>query len=380
MKSIRHQIRRLHHFLVPAHLELGLTPYLWIVYNGFLAFPFIFGDPGPLAAAVTIASMVVFLPTYFMALRTNGRRLAPYLGMLTALGVFVMPFNGAAMVYFIHACAYAPFLGQPRDAIRVILVIVLAASLEALLLGLHPSYALMTLIFGPLVGLSNIYWRKMQLRTHALQQSREEVRKLAQAAERERIARDLHDLLGHTLSTITLKSELAGRLIDRDMDKARLEIAEIERISRQGLAEVRAAVTGYRSGRIRSELASARHLLESSGIWLEYEVSEFDLDQQVENVVALVMREALTNVARHSNASRCDVVLTQTEQETHVNIQDDGRGGSLKPGSGLSGMRERVEELGGEISIESNVPRGVLVDIRIPRRPDTLPLGEPELI
>jgi len=197
----------------------------------------------------------------------------------------------------------------------------------------------------------------------ALSLSHDEVRRLAATAERERIGRDLHDLLGHTLSLITLKLELSRKLFDRDVDAARREVEEAEKVARHALAEVRSAVTGIRATDLAAELASARLLLESSRVHLEYGSLPVDLPVEIERGLSLVLREAVTNIARHADASRVQVELVREHASACMQINDNGQGGVTSDGNGICGMRERVRAMGGSLSIES--PRGNGTRLRV---------------
>jgi two-component system sensor histidine kinase DesK len=183
----------------------------------------------------------------------------------------------------------------------------------------------------------------------------DEIEHLAKVAERERIARDLHDVLGHTLSVIILKSELAGKLMDRDPQRAGNEIREVEQISRQALSEVRDAIRGYRSQGLAAELAQAKSTLETAGVAVKYEaaVVKIALPALQEGVLSMAVREAVTNVVRHAQARTCTLRLEQQNGSCRLEIEDDGRGGSPGEGNGLRGMRERVEMLGGTITRDS---------------------------
>src|SRR5204863_1450718 len=191
----------------------------------------------------------------------------------------------------------------------------------------------------------------------------EEVAHLAKVAERERIARDLHDLLGHTLSVIILKSELASRLAATQPERAAEEIRDVERISREALAEVRAAVRGYRSAGLESELRQAGETLKTAGIELQTAMETPPLTAIQESVFALAVREAVTNVVRHAQATVCRLSLRREGSWCQLEIADNGKGGALEEGSGLSGMRERVEALGG--IVERDGSHGTLVRIRV---------------
>ena len=142
-----------------------------------------------------------------------------------------------------------------------------------------------------------------------LKLSHDEVRRLAALAERERIGRDLHDLLGHTLSMVALKSELAGKLLDRDPLAARREIDEVGRVARDALSQVRRAVSGIRAAGLAAELASAKLLLESDGVAFRYERADVALTPELETALALTLREAVTNIQRHARAQHAQVTL-----------------------------------------------------------------------
>ncbi|MEP7333782.1 MAG: sensor histidine kinase, partial [Terracoccus sp.] len=173
----------------------------------------------------------------------------------------------------------------------------------------------------------------------------EQVRdRLAVVDERERVARDVHDVLGHSLTVVTLKAELAERLVDLDPQRAKAELAEIQQLTRQALAEIRETVGGLRVARLDQELASARAALAAAGIASNLpDKGEHDIavvDPRHRSVLAWVLREAITNVVRHSDADACTVVL----QSHGLRVVDDGRGlGGRPEGNGIRGLRERVE-------------------------------------
>jgi two-component system sensor histidine kinase DesK len=214
------------------------------------------------------------------------------------------------------------------------------------------------------VGGSNIYFAQRNRALAKLRMANDEIEHLAKVAERERIARDLHDVLGHTLSVITLKSELAGKLIDRDPQRAGIEIREVEQISRQALSEVRDAIRGYRSQGLAAELAQARATLETAGVTVKCETASAKLPALQESVLSMAVREAVTNVVRHAHARTCSLRLEQRNGSCWLEIEDDGRGGSQNEGNGLRGMRERVEILGG--TLHRDCQSGTKLTITLP--------------
>lgn len=173
---------------------------------------------------------------------------------------------------------------------------------------------------------------------------------LAVSAERERLARDVHDVLGHSLTVVTVKADLAARLVEVDPARARAELEDIQRLSRQALGEIRATVGGLRAARLADELSAARSALLGAGVEPVVPTDEQVVDPRYRTVVAWVLREAVTNVVRHSGASRCEVVLAADA----LVVRDDGRGlGGAREGNGLQGLRERVEGTGGRLRLVS---------------------------
>ncbi|MBD0689823.1 histidine kinase [Streptomyces sp. CBMA123] len=212
--------------------------------------------------------------------------------------------------------------------------------------------------------------------------ARAEVARLASEAERNRIARDLHDLLGHSLTAITVKSRLAQRLAAKAPEQAVAEMTAVETLSRQALADVRAAVTGYREVTITGELARGRELLRAAGLVADLPSAADAVGPEHRELFGWVLREGITNVVRHARAARCSVLLTATS----VEIRDDGPGsgpggGLVGSGKGLTGLRERVAAAGGTVEAGPLDPRGwrLLVTVRPPApRPGSRPGTRPE--
>ena len=203
---------------------------------------------------------------------------------------------------------------------------------------------------------------------------REEVATLAAERERMRIARDLHDLLGHSLTTVTVKAALAARLFDQDPVRARAEIAEVEVLARESLADVRAAVAGYREVRLATELATAREVLEAAGIDAQLPGVVEGMSPEVGGLFGWVVREGVTNVVRHSKATSVRITL----DATGIEIVDDGSGCARKAsgeiathsaGHGLEGLTERVVALGGQLvagPVHENGPAGFRLRVDVP--------------
>ncbi|MEV4448721.1 sensor histidine kinase [Streptomyces mirabilis] len=214
--------------------------------------------------------------------------------------------------------------------------------------------------------------RELIRTTIALREARATVAQLAANEERLRLARDLHDLLGHSLSLITLKSELAGRMLPDHPEKAAQQVADIEQVSRQALVDVREAVTGYRRPRLSGELAGAQVALTAAGVTadLPAEPDLTDVAEESESALAWALREAVTNVVRHSGARRCTVELVRRQTldgpMLELSVEDDGSGGSGHgPGNGLTGLTERLEKVGGALEA-GRVRHGFRLVARVP--------------
>ncbi len=352
--------------LLPKDTELGWTPYAWLIYLVyFLIYP-AFKRASALEWALTLAGAAVFLALYFRGHWYWDRRVLWCAGGILLLGVLFAPFNWGASSLFIYAAAFVPHAGSKRLSWMLLGVILLVLGLETWLVQLTSYVWIPASVFSLLIGGINVHEAEIRRTNAKLRMAQEEVERLAQTAERERIARDLHDLLGHTLSMITLKSELAGKLIDRDPDRAGREIREVERISREALREVRSAIAGYRSEGLQAELARARLALESADVKMEYFAQPVELEPVRETVLALALREAVTNVIRHAKASTCRISLETVGEEVRLEVRDDGRGGQTPEGIGLSSMRERVEGLGGRL--ERRTDGGTSLRIVLPKQ------------
>jgi len=368
--SVSTTLRTVRRHILPPHLDdLGWAPVWSLLYLGFLFMTW--DEPTSEWVRATLVSIAIFLPLYFRCYWHTGWRQLALLAAIAALAFALVPFNKCAHTYLIYAAIFLPFSGLPLRTSLLIIVAGLALYTgELALLGV--SWKAITIIVGVTLIVSvavcaaNTAHREKRLRQVELKLSHDEIRRLAALAERERIGRDLHDLLGHTLSLITLKSELAARLFDRDPLAARREIVDVERVARDALGQVRRAVAGIRAAGLAAELASAHLMLESGGVTLDYDMpKETGLPPDIETIFALTIREAVTNIQRHARARRARVTLAVASHEARLVVEDDGCGGSIAPGNGLTGMRERLRALDGDLVIVSERGRGTRLEARV---------------
>jgi two-component system sensor histidine kinase DesK len=310
---------------------------------------------------------IVFILLYLQAFsRPDPYKLASIVGM-TAMAAILIPFNGGATGFLIYAAAAGGFHPNLRRVSLLVSLDVLVLGFYVYRLNLPIAFWGSMLLLIILVGFCNHYFALSHCAAEKLRVAHEEIEHLAKVAERERIARDLHDLLGHTLSLITLKAELARKLVDRDPQRAQQEMQDVEHTSRAALADVRVAISGFRSDGIGAELARARAALETAGIAVDCEASEVPLSPAQETVLALAIREAVTNVVRHADAQRCSVRLSRDEQLCTLEIADNGCGADRPEGNGLRGMRERLEAIGG--SLQRQTAAGTRLVIHLPLAP-----------
>src|SRR5580765_1813347 len=344
----------------------GWSPLLWVVYLGFFYVDPVVSHSGARIWALDIAGGIVFLLLYFGLFALENPRAFVHVGGMLLLGMLFMPINVGACTFFIFAAAMLPFcVGTKTAAAFGLLMVGLVCAIEGLVLHINRWTLFYSALFPVIIGAGNTFFAERNRMNRKLRRANEEIEHLAKVAERERIARDLHDVLGHTLSVITLKSELAGKLIDRDPERAGKEIREVEEISRQALSDVRDAIRGYRAQGLVAELAHAKLTLETAGLTVQCDAATtMQLPAVQESVLSLAVREAITNVVRHANARSCRLRINQQNGMCRLEIADDGQGFTSMEGNGLRGMRERVEMLGG--TLDRRNKSGTTLTITLP--------------
>ncbi|GGA86445.1 two-component sensor histidine kinase [Arenimonas soli] len=347
------------------------SPWVTLAYLLFVFVPLAF-LPDPMRALLASAlAIAVFLPLHFGFYHSSSS-VRPWLVLAVALvGYGLVPYNPGGNTFLIYACAMAGWSFRPRIAalVAAALVALLAAEFWWVMptVRLAVAWAGMAAVVGGLVLAGTLYSRERSRRNSELRLTQQEVARLAAMAERERIGRDLHDLLGHTLSLVAIKSELAGRLVDRSPLEAKAQMAEVESVARKALAQVREAVAGIRATGLEAELAAARLALLSAEVRLDQRIAPVALSPEAESVLALGLREAVTNILRHAQAQRVDVELSADAGGVQLLISDDGRGGTIEPNTGLAGMRERLVALGGGLQYDSTPGSGTRLVLSLPR-------------
>ncbi|MDX3750266.1 sensor histidine kinase [Streptomyces sp. AK08-02] len=352
---------------------------IWLFYLGAPAGDLLHGGHSTGAQVVGWLGLVAFVGWYAAMVFRTGRgettRLVTACLALLAVQSTVMALSLGRewlvlFVYVSTSSGAALPLRMSRWAIAANAALMTAVAL--VVPGGH-SYLSGLIVPALLGGAAMAGVRQLVRTTIELREARATVAQLAANEERLRLARDLHDLLGHSLSLITLKSELAGRMLPAHPEKAAQQVADIEQVSRQALVDVREAVSGYRRPRLAGELAGAQVALTAAGITaaLPTDPVRADADEEAEAALAWALREAVTNVVRHSGARRCTVeVLSRQTLDGPVlelSVEDDGPGGGSTgtPGNGLTGLAERLEKAGGSLET-SRTKHGFRLVARVP--------------
>jgi two-component system sensor histidine kinase DesK len=352
---------------------------IWLVFIAIPLVNAISSHDAGLVKALTIGASVAFVLVFVSAAAVEDRPLPDrraFGAVAILLGIAVtltLTDREGWATLFIYTVACIATSLRPRFSFPAVLVCS-AACAGSLLAGgssvaTAVSYATPTLGIGMLM----LVLADLRDRNAELHEARAELADLAVAKERERFARDLHDLLGHTLSVIALKAELAGRLLPSRSEQAAIEVAEIEQVARKALGEVRDAVSGYRRPTLDDELTGARIALSAAGIDATISRPEVKLDPEAEAVLAWTVREGATNVIRHSRARHCSVRVSASLDDAAIEVVDDGVGPSATNGDagghGLTGLAERARALDGRLVAGALADGGYRLSVTVPRAP-----------
>lgn len=384
------------------------SPYLlwliWLIWLPFGVLPTVeliqLNPPLPRLIIILIG-IALFIGLYLWATWRSAQYLATSLppghtevstwlmiAVLTALSIVLTLLGGLDgndfLEPFVFTSAYVGGSLPTVWAVQAVVALTLLTSVGRLIdlswLDLEQGNVYIAVIGIVVIGIVRSIRASRELRV-----AREEIARLAVMTERLRIARDLHDLLGHNLSLITLKSELAGRLVGLAPEKAVTEISDIEHVARTTLQEVREAVTGYRQPTLSNELYAAQEILFAAGIAYRYDMDEGMLDAlppAIEAILAWTVREGVTNVIRHSRAHQCRIRVIRDGHDASIEVSDDGvvvppvtalqpqdvasTGGSGNGGNGLRGLAERVETLGGRCEARLRADGGFRLAVSVP--------------
>jgi two-component system, NarL family, sensor histidine kinase DesK len=349
---------------------------IWLAFILFPAINAFAKRQTSLHHALTIAGAVAFVAVYIAIVllwrQRSADRLLPalFIGLVAIASALTLSDGGSWGFLFTYCAAAAGLISSRFGLIGVVSCAALAGVTSAIG-GANGGQVIGWVASSAGIGLLILVMRDLRVRNDQLRAARAELAELAVAEERERFARDLHDLLGHSLSVIALKAELAGRLLPERPEEAAHEVAELEDVARSALTEVRDAVSGYRQPTLDGELAGARAALSAAGIATDVVRAPTDLDPSVESVLAWTVREGATNVIRHSGAKHCRVTISSGVGDAEVEVVDDGGGRDLNgngggDGHGLEGLAERARMLNGHVEAGARPGGGYRLAVTVP--------------
>ncbi|MDP4084807.1 MAG: sensor histidine kinase [Bacillota bacterium] len=354
----------------------GISPYIWTVLS-ILPFYFIFQTTSTVKIFIGITITILFFIFYRFAFISKGWPVYVWTCILISLSFLtIILFN---YVYFAFFLAY--FIGNIKDRIpfltlyfihlvgsAVVINIEIVQQQELFLKQL--PFVLIILISVILLPFSLRYRKERGQLEEKLEDANKRISELVKLEERQRIARDLHDTLGQKLSLIGLKSDLARKLIYNDPEQAKEELLDVQQTARTALNEVRKMVANMRGIRLKDEWVRIKQILKAAQIKLvaEQDFTLSNVSLLTENILSMCLKEAVTNIVKHSEAHTCYISLEQTEDESILMVRDDGKktikGEDFTKGSGLMGMRERLEFVNGSLDII--IKDGTTLMIKVP--------------
>lgn len=358
----------------------GFFPYVWAIY---LILPILnlSGETGIkliLGGGIIAAFAVSYRQLYWVSGRVFSLWLALQMVLIMVLSLFYNPFNLYLGFFTVYSISYY----TESKAFKIAFTAFVTMELSILaLVGREMEWGSM-IFFTPFIIIMLITpfgmrsMNRHQKLEKELDQANEVIKELVKREERMRIARDLHDTLGHTLSLITLKSQLVEKLVTKNTERAQEEAREIQRTSRAALRQVRELVSEMRAISVAEELAEAGEMLRAAEISLEVEgdISLEGVSDLTQNILSLCIKEAVTNIVKHSSADKCSIGVVKTTGEVRVTVKDNGIGLQhqvgdhieLRGGNGMKGMAERLSLIDGNLSFNSDEGQGTMLIVTIP--------------
>lgn len=309
--------------------------------------------------------LLLFLVCYFWAYRCNRQNMHwPILGIVL-VATLITPINPGSISMFAYA---GFFIGYAYSLYRFLLLMAVLVALLVLLQLVLTIHWNMFLMMGiPIILAVSLLGRVEQAKQRhrsAERQSADEIKQLATMVERERIARDLHDILGHTLSSIILKADLAEKLLARQHIAAgQQQLTELSQIARDALSQVRQSVSGYKHQGLTAEVTKLLSRLRDAGFQVELSGEIPQLDSRRETTLILALTELVTNIMRHSQGDSCQLSFSASEQQVQLVLTDNGKVTAWQEGNGLTGLRERLSAIGARLTLQPDQGFSAIVDL-----------------
>ncbi|MFC6332890.1 histidine kinase [Paenibacillus septentrionalis] len=357
------------------HKGTGLSPYIWLVFC-ILPFYFIFGKSSTVEVVTGTILIIAFFVCYLLAFLSRGWPVYVWTsGQIIVSMVMTVVFS---YVYFSIFLAF--FIGNIKNkaGFYTLYIIHLITTFVTVNYGLATQkqifftqfpFILICLVVVILLPFNTYNQKKQDQLEGELEHANKRIAELVKLEERQRISRDLHDTVGQKLSLIGLKSDLAGKLLHKDLDKAEKEIKDIRQTARTALKEVRDLVTKMRGTSLEDEVNNVRQMLSAAQIELELEGDPRLQSTALlaENVLCMCMKEAVTNIVKHSQATRCRIAIEVSADEVSLLIEDNGIGiedaMERSSGNGLRGMKERLEFVNGKLTITGDPGTSLIISV-----------------
>ena len=345
-----------------------LMPSFWNIFLGFFFIKF-FISPLPFPGMwLSLFALAVYLSAYYWGYyHDNNKKLIAALIMIFS-GIIASPYNWGASVFFQYSALYIGLSSNPKKAFVMLFILIM------IILGLTNIYQLSILNFTmPAVlvsitlGFFGVFERINKKNKRKILENEKEIKRLDTIAERERIARDLHDVLGHTLTVIFLKCDVAKKILyENKLDTVYSELTQIEETARQTSKMLHKIIVNYQDTNLTLEINNLIMLLEQLNYQVVTDINISELNSiKIEKALSLIIRESVTNIIRHAEADYCGITLNIVNRSLHFNIKDNGKTNKkINFGKGLNGMRDRVKLLEGTFEVKQN--SGISININIP--------------
>lgn len=340
--------------------------WIWLIFSLYYFVPLYYMSFSLISLVLLIGVYFIFIAIYLWAKTLSRRQMWIPISSIIALALIITPFTPGSSTFF----TYVGFLFGFCYSTWVFLSILSLLIAVIVALQLYFNYPVPYFALPAISGVITIsawgYIERLRFDARVYWiQSRQEIEQLAVIAERERIARDLHDILGHTLSSIALKAELAEKLLKQDKnDDAQQHVTELHQIARNSLSLVRQTVSGYKHRGLSGEVMELCSKLRQNGFMVELAGEIPQLSARAETAIILALTELTTNVLRHSKGDRCQIEFSRNQEQVLVCMRDNGEVKKLTPGNGLTGIQERLQALAGDL--QSSIHRGCEFLISLP--------------
>lgn len=337
----------------------------YLIYLVFYFVPWLSKWPSRSEILWTALIVGLFIPVHFLSHSKSGRQNIIFIAVTEGFAVLTGSLNGGSGVFHVYAAAQAGYQRGTTVSALIFFVLTTVYAASAYAFGRHPYEILFVSFMAGIIWITCMQEANQMAEAEEKERARELEKQQASITERERIARDLHDLLGHTLTMVSLKSDLVLKLLDKDPEAARSEINDIRTSSREALSDIRAVLSGMNRTSFQSELSNAKLSLTSAKIALTIQGELLDLTPEQEQVAALAIRESITNIIRHSNATEVILSFSKDPQDNFIQIEDNGMGSTKAAGQGLKGLKARVAQIGGSTVID--LTQGARISVVLPQ-------------